>query len=239
MRLENKVAIVTGGAAGIGKSIVDKFVEEGCKVYSLSIGKANFNTDKVVEIELDVTNRVQIKEVVDKIANDEGKIDILVNNAGITGDALTLKMTEEAFDKVIDVNLKGVFNMTQAVVSHMNEKQFGSIINISSVVGVRGNVGQANYAATKSGVIGMTYTWAKEFPRKGANIRTNAVAPGYVNTEMMQTVPEKILNAIRSTNPLNRLGEPDEIANAVLFLASDEASYINGHVLEVNGGQIL
>lgn len=239
MRLEKKVAIVTGGAAGIGKCIVEKFLAEGCKVYSLSIGRADFGNDNAVEIDLDVTNRDEIKKVVDKIAADEGRIDILVNNAGITGDALTMKMTEDKWDKVIDINLKGVFNMTQAVVSHMNENEVGSIINISSIVGVRGNVGQANYAATKAGVIGMTYSWAKEFPRKGAKIRTNAVAPGYINTEMMQTVPEKILDGMRSTNPLHRLGEPEEIANAVLFLASDESSYVNGHVLEVNGGQIL
>ncbi len=239
MRLNNKVAIVTGGANGIGKCIVERYVEEGAKVYSLSIGKADFNNDKIVEIELDVTDRDAIAKVVNDIKEAEGKIDILVNNAGITKDGLTVKLTESDFDVVVDVNLKGVFNLTQAVVPVMLENEYGSIINISSVVGVQGNVGQSNYAATKSGVIGMTYSWAKEFPRKGANIRSNVIAPGYINTDMMKTVPDKILDKIKAKNPLNRLGEPKEIANAALFLASDESSYVNGTVLEVTGGQVL
>jgi len=164
------------------------------------------------------------------------KIDVLVNNAGITRDALIQKMTEDMWDTVIDVNLKGVFNLTQAVAPIMMENGKGSIVSISSVVGVYGNVGQTNYAATKAGVIGMTYTWAKEFTRKGAAVRSNAIAPGYVETEMMATVPDKVLQPIREKTPLGRLGKPQEIANAVLFLASDESSYINGHVLEVTGG---
>ena len=168
-----------------------------------------------------------------------GKIDILVNNAGITQDALVNKMSDDQWDKVISVNLSGVFNVTRSVSAAMLEAGKGSIINISSIVGEYGNIGQSNYAATKAGVIGLTYTWAKEFTRKGAAIRTNAIAPGYINTEMMSTVPEKILNSMKESNPLKRLGEPIEIANSALFLASDEASFVNGQILGVNGGMRL
>lgn len=168
-----------------------------------------------------------------------GKVDILVNNAGITRDALIQKMTEEMWDLVINVNLKGLFNIAQLVGPQMMENGEGSIINIASVVGEFGNVGQTNYAATKAGVIGMTKTWAKEFARKGAKVRVNSVAPGYINTEMMKTVPEKVLENMRAKTMIGRLGEPEEIANAVLFLASDESSYITGHNLSVNGGMRL
>lgn len=164
------------------------------------------------------------------------QIDVLVNNAGVTRDGLIEKTTEANWDFVVDINLKGTFNVTQAVVPFMKEVGKGSIVNLSSVVGEYGNIGQTNYAATKAGVIGMTYTWAKEFTRKGENIRTNVVAPGYVNTEMVQSVPEKIIDRLKEQNPMKRLAEPIEIANAVAFLASDEASFVNGHVLSVNGG---
>lgn len=236
-RMEGKVAIVTGGARGIGRQIVETLATEGAKlVYSLDMGVSEYEIPNVRHMQLNVTNRAQVAKFVEEVKNEFGTIDVLVNNAGITRDALIQKMTEDMWDAVIDVNLKGVFNLTQAVAPIMMENGKGSIVSISSVVGVYGNVGQTNYAATKAGVIGMTYTWAKEFTRKGAAVRTNAIAPGYVETEMMATVPDKVLQPIREKTPLGRLGKPQEIANAVLFLASDESSYVNGHVLEVTGG---
>lgn len=236
-RMEGKIAIVTGGARGIGRQIVETFAREGAKlVFSLDMGSGEYELPNVRQVELNVTNRDQVTKFVDEVKKEFGAIDVLVNNAGITRDALIQKMTEDMWDAVIDVNLKGVFNLTQAVAPIMMENGKGSIVSISSVVGVYGNVGQTNYAATKAGVIGMTYTWAKEFTRKGAAVRSNAIAPGYVETEMMATVPDKVLQPIREKTPLGRLGKPQEIANAVLFLASDESSYVNGHVLEVTGG---
>jgi 3-oxoacyl-[acyl-carrier protein] reductase len=236
-RMEGKIAIVTGGARGIGRQIVETFAHEGAKlVFSLDMGAGEYELPNVRHVELNVTNRDQVAKFVEEVKNEFGTIDVLVNNAGITRDALIQKMTEDMWDAVIDVNLKGVFNLTQAVAPIMMENGKGSIVSISSVVGVYGNVGQTNYAATKAGVIGMTYTWAKEFTRKGAAVRSNAIAPGYVETEMMATVPDKVLQPIREKTPLGRLGKPQEIANAVLFLASDESSYVNGHVLEVTGG---
>lgn len=236
-RMEGKVAIVTGGARGIGRQIVETFSQEGAKVvYSLDMGIGEYELPNVRHVQFNVTNRDQVAKFVEDVKSEFGTVDVLVNNAGITRDALIQKMTEDMWDAVIDVNLKGVFNLTQAVAPVMMENGKGSIVSISSVVGVYGNVGQTNYAATKAGVIGMTYTWAKEFTRKGAAVRSNAIAPGYVETEMMATVPDKVLQPIREKTPLGRLGQPQEIANAVLFLASDESSYINGHVLEVTGG---
>ena len=195
-----------------------------------------YSCENVEGYKLNVTKRSDIEQFITDTVNKYGHIDILVNNAGITRDALIGKMTEEMWDLVIDVNLKGVFNLTQAVAPVMLEQKYGSIVNIASVVGEYGNVGQSNYAATKAGVIGLAKTWAKEFSRKGENIRVNSVAPGYVNTEMMKTVPDKVLDPIKAKTMLGRLGEPQEIANAVLFLASDEASFITGHNLSVNGG---
>lgn len=236
-RMEGKVAIVTGGARGIGKQIVDTFVKEGAKkVISVDMAMGQSESECVKDVVLNVTDRESIKRFVEEVKDEFGQVDVLVNNAGITRDALVNKLEEDDWNLVIDVNLKGVFNLTQAIVPMMLEKGKGSIVNISSVVGVYGNIGQTNYAATKAGVIGMSYTWAKEFTRKGAAIRTNVIAPGYIQTEMMETVPEKVLQPIRQKTPLQRLGTPQEIANAVLFLASDESSFVNGHVLEVTGG---
>lgn len=235
-RMEGKVAIVTGGARGIGRQIVDTFVREGAKMVisaDMSIGADGENIKNVM---LNVTDREAIAKFAQEIKDEFGQVDVLVNNAGVTKDALIHKMDENMWDFVIDVNLKGVFNLTQAIAPIMIENEKGSIVNISSVVGVYGNVGQTNYAATKAGVIGMSYTWAKEFTRKGAAVRSNVIAPGYVQTEMMDTVPEKVIQPIRQKTPLGRLGTPQEIANAVLFLASDESSFVNGHVLEVTGG---
>lgn len=236
-RLKDKVAIVTGGSQGLGYSMIQRFVEEGAVGISFDIHPPQ--DDTVPFFKTDVTNSEQVAEVVEQVIEKYGKIDILVNNAGITQDALVNKMTDDQWDKVISVNLSGVFNVTRSVSAAMLEAVKGSIINISSIVGEYGNIGQSNYAATKAGVIGLTYTWAKEFTRKGAAIRTNAIAPGYINTEMMSTVPEKILNSMKESNPLKRLGEPIEIANAALFLASDEASFVNGQILGVNGGMRL
>lgn len=236
-RLAGKVAIVTGGSQGLGYSMIQRFVEEGAIGISFDVNPPQ--DDSVPFFKTDVTNSDQVAEVVAAVMEKYGQIDILVNNAGITQDALVNKMTDDQWDKVISVNLSGVFKVTRAVSAVMIEAGKGSIINISSIVGEFGNIGQSNYAATKAGVIGLTYTWAKEFTRKGAAIRTNAVAPGYINTEMMKTVPERILDNMKASNPLKRLGEPIEIANAVLFLASDEASFVNGQVLGVNGGMRL
>ncbi len=239
LRLENKVAIVTGASQGIGRCIAETFAREGAKVIAVDMNKLSYEDKNIYGYELNVTDRNGIKVFFDVITEKFGKIDILVNNAGITRDALIQKMTEEMWDLVINVNLKGLFNIAQLVGPHMMENGAGSIINIASIVGEYGNVGQTNYAATKAGVIGMTKTWAKEFARKGARVRVNSVAPGYINTDMMKTVPEKVLDNMRSKTMLGRLGEPEEIANAVLFLASDESSYITGHNLSVNGGMRL
>lgn len=237
MRLEQKVALITGGSQGLGLAMAKRFEEEGAIVYIADVCAPK---EKVGQyIEMDVTQKDSVHQAVEKIIEDAGHLDVLVNNAGIIEDALVNKMTEKQWMRVIDVNLKGAYLVTQEVVSHMYQQGKGSIINISSIVGEYGNIGQTNYAATKAGLIGMTYTWAKEFTRKGAEIRTNAIAPGYADTEMMQSVPQAVLDKIIAQNPMHRLAKPIEIANAALFLASDEASYINGQVLGVNGGQRL
>ena len=243
--MKDKICIVTGGAQGIGKAIVEAFVNEGAQfIYAVDTNKDLLKTlegkhKNVKGYVLDVTNRSAIKNFVDEIKNAHGRIDVLVNNAGITRDGLIQKMTEEDWNLVINVNLKGVFNMTQEVVKVMLEKSFGSIVNMASIVGEVGNIGQTNYAATKGGVIAMTKTWAKEFARKGQNIRVNAVAPGFIKTPMTEKIPEKVIENIKSKITLKRMGEAFEVANAVTFLSSEKASYITGHVLDVNGGTIL
>ncbi len=239
MRLEGKVCIITGAGSGIGKTAAELFAKEGAIVIACDVGEASYENPHIHFYKLDVTDRNRISEVVKDVVEKFGKIDVLVNNAGITRDALIQNMTEDDWDKVINVNLKGVFNMTQAVVPYMLEAGKGSIINTSSVVGVYGNIGQTNYSATKAGVIGMTKTWAKEFARKGAQIRVNAVAPGFIKTPMTEKVPEKILTAMAERAALKRLGEPVEVAYIYLFLASDESSYVTGQVIGVDGGLIL
>jgi 3-oxoacyl-[acyl-carrier protein] reductase len=238
MILKDKVAIVIGASRGIGLETAKLFLKEGAKV----IGTYNNTSPDVKEIDfykLDITNRDEVKEFVDKIVKKYEKIDVLVNNAGITADALTRKMTDEQFDKVIGTNLVGTFNVTRLIGPLMQEKQNGSIINVASIVGVYGNIGQVNYAASKSGIIGMTHTWAKEFAMKGGNVRVNAVAPGYTMTDMLKTVPEELLDKFKDNTLLKRLAEPEDIANAILFLASDYSSYITDEVLNVNGGMKL
>lgn len=246
MRLKDKMAIITGGASGIGLAACRRFVEEGAKVvlsdYDAEKGKeeAKKLQDEgydVQFVQVDVANMKSVRELMDCTLNMYGRIDVLVNNAGITQDATLLKMTEEQFDRVIDVNLKGVFYCTKAVAPIMVEQGKGKIINTSSVVGVYGNFGQTNYAASKSAVIGMTKTWAKELGRKGINV--NAVAPGFIATPMVQKMPEKVLEKMKGNVSLARLGDPKDVANAYLFLASDESDYVHGHVLHVDGGIMM
>ena len=239
MRLENKVAVVTGGARGLGAAMAELFAKEGAKVIAVDLGDATFENPNIELYKLNITDSVACKAFYDYAIEKYGRVDILVNNAGITKDSMTRKMTDEQFDAVIAVNLKGVFNLTRYFGPKMEENGYGSIINISSVVGVFGNIGQANYSASKAGVIGMTKTWAKEFARKGANVRCNAIAPGYIMTDMLKTVPQNLLDDFAKLTMLKRLGQPHEIANAALFLASDESSYVTGQVLEVNGGMRL
>ncbi len=238
-RLEGKIALVTGGSAGIGAECCKRFAAEGAKVVAGDMQPLTFEAENVEYMRLNVTDTANCKQVVDDMVAKYGRIDILINNAGITKDALTQKMTDEMWDLVIDVNLKGVFNITRLVGPVMMENGYGSIVNISSIVGEYGNIGQSNYAATKAGVIGLAKTWAKEFARKGANVRCNAIAPGYVMTDILKTVPQELLDKFKALTMLGRLGEPVEIANAALFLSSEEASYVTGHVLSVNGGMRL
>ncbi len=235
-RLKDKVAVVTGGSRGIGRSICELFADEGAKVIALYKSEINYEKDGVEGYKADVCSDSDIDRFKEYVLNKYGKIDILVNNAGITRDALIEKMTDDMWEEVINVNLKSVFRITKALYSFMKEAEYASIVNISSIVGEYGNIGQSNYAASKAGIIGLTKTWAKEFSRKGENIRVNTIAPGFINTDMMATVPENVINSIKEKTMLKRLGEPAEIANAALFLASTESSYITGHVLSVNGG---
>jgi 3-oxoacyl-[acyl-carrier protein] reductase len=241
-RLEGKVAIVTGGAQGIGFATVRKFVDEGavvalCDVRQEGIDRAvrDLSADgSVTGYVVDVTRRDQVDAMVSSVKARHGRIDVLVNNAGITLDARLQKMTDDQFDKVVAVNLKGTYNCAQAVVDTMVAQGGGVILNASSVVGIYGNFGQTNYAATKFGVIGFVKTWARELGPKG--VRCNAVAPGFVATTILGTIPIKVLEQMTERVPLRRLGTPEDIANVYAFLASDEASYINGAVIEVAGG---
>ncbi|ERJ11819.1 3-oxoacyl-ACP reductase FabG [Haloplasma contractile] len=239
MRLEGKIAIVTGGARGLGEEMAKLFASEGATVIAADMSDLTYEQENVEGYKLNVTDTENCKELFNYVLEKHGKIDILVNNAGITRDGLTRKMTDEMWDLVIDVNLKGVFNLTKHVGPQMMQQGSGSIINISSIVGEYGNIGQANYAATKAGVIGLTKTWAKEFSRKGAAVRVNAITPGYTMTDILKTVPQDLLDKFAKQTMLGRLGQPEEIAKAALFLASEDASYVTGHTLSVNGGMRL
>jgi 3-oxoacyl-[acyl-carrier protein] reductase len=239
MRLKDKVAIITGAAKGIGFATAKRFSQEGAKVMIADVNPEAVKAvvDLIPGSEayvMNVTDRASVEAAIDQIMQRHGHIDILINNAGITQDARLVKMTEAQFDSVIDVNLKGVFNCTQLVVPHMLEAGKGAVVNASSVVGIYGNFGQTNYSATKFGVIGFTKTWARELGSKG--IRVNAVCPGFIATEMVKAMPENILKDIERRSWLGRLGAPEEMANVYLFLASDEASYVNGVALEASGG---
>jgi len=252
MQLKEKVCLVTGGAAGIGRATVEKFVAEGAVVAFCDLNTAAGEAlaaahgDNVSFTTLDVTDRQAVQGWVDDVVERYGRVDVLINNAGITRDAQLVKvkegalvgqMGEEAFDLVIAVNLKGVFNCTQAAAPAMIAAGGGVIINASSVVGLDGNFGQTNYVATKAGVVGMTKTWARELGRYG--IRVNAIAPGFIATEMVAKMPERVLDGMKSHTPLRRLGQPEDIANAYTFLASDQAGFISGAVLRVDGGIVI
>ncbi|MBM7702645.1 3-oxoacyl-ACP reductase FabG [Metabacillus iocasae] len=246
MRLENKVAVITGAANGLGLESVRVFLREGAKVamvdYDEETGRKRAEElqaeGKDVEFfQVNVADRKSVDQMVEQVIDRFSKIDILINNAGITKDGFLTKLAVEDFQRVIDVNLTGVFHCTQAVVPHLIDQGQGRIINTSSVSGVYGNIGQTNYAAAKAAVVGMTKTWAKELARK--NITVNAVAPGFIETNMVAAVPEKVINQVKSTIPLQRLGKPSDIAHAYLYLASDEANYVNGTVLHVDGGIMM
>ncbi|GJG97490.1 3-oxoacyl-ACP reductase FabG [Cupriavidus pauculus] len=246
MKLEGRVAIITGAAAGIGFATAERFAAEGAKLVLCDVNEARVReaaerlADKGVTVDahkVDVTSREEVDGVVAATLARHGRIDILVNNAGITKDARLAKMTEAQFDAVIDVNLKGVFHCAQAVAAVMTEQGKGVILNASSVVGLYGNFGQTNYAASKFGVIGFTKTWARELGPKG--VRVNAVCPGFVNTEILQSVPEKVLDGMKEHCWMRRLAEPAEIAAIYAFLASDDASYVNGTTIEASGGMSL
>jgi len=244
MRLKDKVALVTGAGQGIGKEVALLFAREGAKVAvadyneetaSATSSEITGSGGQAMSVKVNVAEAASVQAAVQAVKEwGGGKIDVLVNNAGITKDSQLRKMTEDQWDAVIAVNLKGVWLCGQAVANVMLENGSGSIINASSIVGIYGNFGQSNYSATKGGVIAMTKTWARELGPKG--IRVNAIAPGFTMTPMMETVPEKVLDDVKAKTPLRRLGQPIDIANAYLFLASDEASFITGHTLLVDGG---
>lgn len=243
VRLLNKVSIITGAARGIGQATALKFAQEGAKVIVCDLDESavkavadqiNKSGGEAIGIKLDVTKRDHVAAMVSTVMGKYGRIDVLVNNAGIVMDAQLKKMTDEQFDKVIDVNLKGTYNCARAVVDIMIEQKGGVILNASSVVGLYGNFGQTNYAATKFGVIGMVKTWSRELGKYG--IRSNAVCPGFVQTPILDSMPEDVLRAMAAKVPLGRMGKPEDIANTYAFLASEEASYINGTVIEVSGG---
>jgi len=236
MKLQDRVAIVTGGSRGIGLSVSERFAAEGAKVIAISSRQTAKSEGGIEFYALNVADRAACKQLFDYVIEKYGTVDILINNAGITRDAMTRKMTDEQWDEVIDVNLNGIFNLTRYVGPHMQEKKSGNIINISSVVGETGNIGQANYAATKAALIGLTKTWAKEFALKGAQVRVNALTPGYIMTDMLSSIPEDQIGKFATTVPLGKMGRPEDVANACVFLASDDADYITGQVIGINGG---
>ena len=243
MKLQNKVAIVTGGAQGIGKAICQRFVKEGARVGMFDLNEQMIEKTvqelknlqgNVLGIKVDVSSFSEVKEAVNKVIDIFGRIDILVNNAGITCDRLLVRMKEEEWDSVIRVNLKSAFNLIKIVSSFMLKRKYGRIINISSIIGLRGNEGQANYASSKAGLIALSKSAAREFGRRG--ITVNAVAPGFIQTSMTENLPEKTRDALVSKIPLRRIGKPEEVASLITFLASDEAGYITGEVIRIDGG---
>ena len=243
MRLKDKVAIITGSARGIGQATAVKFAAEGARVVVCDldrkavdevVAQITASGGQAVGFTLNVTDKASIAAMVKGVTDKYGRVDVLVNNAGIVDDAMLRKMTDDQFERVIDINLKGTYNCARAVVDIMIAQGAGVILNASSVVGIYGNFGQTNYAASKFGVIGMAKTWARELGRKG--IRANAVCPGFVETTIIKSIPAKVMQALIDRVPLGRLARPEEIANTYAFLASDEASYINGAVIAVSGG---
>lgn len=247
MSFENKTAVVTGGSRGIGEAVALKLAEQGANIAIVYVGdesEGKAAKEKVealgVKVELyycDVSNFDESKATVEKIIEDFGSIDILVNNAGITRDKLVLKMEEKDFDVVISVNLKGAFNMIKHTYSHFMRKRSGKIVNVASVVGINGNAGQANYSASKAGIIGMTKSVAKELAGRGVTV--NAVAPGFIDTSMTGALPEKLRQEMSAGIPMKRIGLPQDVANVISFLCSDASSYVTGEVIRVDGGMAM
>ncbi|WP_162054376.1 3-oxoacyl-[acyl-carrier-protein] reductase [Pontibacter pamirensis] len=244
--LEGKVALVTGASKGIGRAIAQKFVEMGAQVaftYLSSVEKGqaleqelSANGGKAKGYRSDAADTAQAEQLVEDVVKEFGKLDIVVNNAGITRDGLLMRMNEEQWDAVMNTNLKSVFNVTKAATKHMMRAKSGSLINITSVVGIKGNAGQANYAASKAGIIGFTKSVALELGSR--NIRSNAIAPGFIETEMTGELDQKVVDEWRKAIPLKRGGSPEDVAHAAVFLASDQSSYISGQVLQVDGGML-
>ncbi len=244
MRLKDKIAIVTGGSRGIGRAISLAFAKEGADVAIIYLEKEQEAKEVINEItavgrkcmafNVDVSDFEEVNAIVEVVVETFGQIDILVNNAGITRDITLKKMSKEMWDEVIDVNLNGVFNCTKAVTDHMRKRKTGRIINISSIIGFTGNIGQTNYAAAKSGILGFTKALAREVARVG--ITVNAIAPGFINTDMMKTIPENIKRQLLEQMPMGRFGEPHEVANVAVFLALEDSSFITGTVVHINGG---
>ncbi|MDD5692742.1 MAG: 3-oxoacyl-[acyl-carrier-protein] reductase [Candidatus Omnitrophica bacterium] len=246
MRLKDKVALITGGARGIGQAIAMAFAKEGADI---AVADVNLETAqktaseiellgrKALALEMDVTNYEKVEEGVNKILDKMGKVDILINNAGITKDNLLLRMSQSDWDAVINVNLKGTFNCIKAVSRPMVKQRSGRIISIASIIGLMGNPGQANYAASKAGIIALTKTVAKELASR--NINANAIAPGFIQTEMTAKLPEDIKKRMLEAIPLAKLGSPGDVANLCVFLASDESSYITGQTITIDGGMVM
>jgi 3-oxoacyl-[acyl-carrier protein] reductase len=246
LKLEGKVALVTGAAQGIGKAVALLLARNGANIVvsDINLEKAEDTAKEIksigpdaIAVKVDVVNLSDVERMVAAILEKFGKIDILVNNAGISRDKLILRMTEEDWDAVLNVNLKGTFNCTKAVVRHMAKQRSGKIVSVASVIGETGNVGQVNYSASKAGVIGLTKSIAREFAQRGINV--NAIAPGYIETPMTEVLPEKVKEELRRLIPLERFGKPEDVAEAILFLVSEESNYITGHVLNVNGGMYM
>ncbi|MEO0129407.1 MAG: 3-oxoacyl-[acyl-carrier-protein] reductase [candidate division WOR-3 bacterium] len=243
MMLKEKIALVTGGASGIGAAIAKKFIESEATVIIVDVdedlGKATALSmgNRAHFYHLNIADEKSVNDTIDRVANDFAKIDILVNNAGITNDKLLIRMTKDDWDKVININLTGTFLVTKAVVKYMMKQRFGKIINIASVIGLIGNAGQSNYAASKAGIIGFTKSCAKEFASR--NITVNAIAPGFIETRMTEKLPDEIKQAYFKLIPLGRFGKPEDVANLALFLASDQADYITGQVIAIDGGMVM
>jgi len=244
--LKNRTAVVTGGARGIGRSIAEELARGGADIIIVDLVEDSAKATaseisatgvKAVGIAANVAKTEDVKRMVGEAIKLNGKIDILVNNAGITRDSLLIRMKDEDWNAVIEVNLKSVFLVTRELITHMMKARYGRIVNIASVIGLMGNVGQANYAASKAGIIGLTKSLAKEFA--GRKITVNAIAPGYIQTDMTAKLTPEVIEKMKALIPLNRLGEPSDVARAVRFLSSDEASYITGQILTVDGGMVM